>query len=390
MTVYSTVSARHARFRAIVAPSFAVGFSRPGVTVRAAAFRGEMPGFFALAAEAPTLRATCRHRGVTERSPAPCAHRLGERTERQCRGRALSPRDAARQSPSLPRLFAEPGPRFPASGFSAHRYRDPTRLPRIQSTVGDQPSRLDRGPTIRRHQDQGPLRSLDLRAPSHPFAKRMTGGPVRAFRLPVAWRSFLVGPRGLPWTHRRDASNPLLQPTFRVTSTRSENTLFGDCPPSAVGHPAGVRFEILRATGVATCRHLGSRKTPDHLAVIRPPTAACLTARCRLRVEGRPRGAFALHGESAAAFSAAFTLRRSNPLTPPGRSWRGRVSAASAFAELVSTSGTSMPPAFASSRRLPPEKSGAGALSDTCPGAPSPLAGGRRCCTCSSTIEDLD
>jgi len=197
---------------------------------------------------------------VTERSPAPCAHRLGERTERQCRGRALSPRDAARQSPSLPRLFAEPGPRCPASGFSAHRYRDPTRLPRIQSTVGDQPSRLDRGPTIRRHQDQGPHRSLDLRAPSHPFAKRMTGGPVRAFRLPVAWRSFLVGPRGLPWTHRRDASNPLLQPTFRVTSTRSENTLFGDCPPSAVGHPAGVRFEILRARGVATSAR-GRRRT---------------------------------------------------------------------------------------------------------------------------------
>jgi hypothetical protein len=112
-----------------------------------------------------------------------------------------------------------------------------------------------------------------------------------------------------------------------------------------------------------------------------------LTARCRLRVEGRPRRAFAPRGESAAAFSAAFTLRRSNPLTPPGRSWRGRVSAASAFAELVSTSGTSMPPAFASSRRLPPEKSGAGALSDTCPGAPSPLAGGRRCCTCSSMVK---
>jgi hypothetical protein len=118
---------------------------------------------------------------------------------------------------------------------------------------------------------KGPHRSLDLRAPSHPCAKRMTTCPVRARRLPVAGRSFLVGPRGLPWTHRRDASNPLLQPTFRVTSTRSKNTLFGDFPPSAVGDPAGVRFEILRATGVATCRHSvrGRRRTTSRSSGLR-------------------------------------------------------------------------------------------------------------------------
>jgi hypothetical protein len=91
--------------------------------------------------------------------------------------------------------------------------------------------------------------------------------------------------------------------------------------------------------------------------------------------------------------SSFFGCVHASPVEPSGASWtivERRVNAASAFAELVSTSGTSMPPAFASSRRLPPEKSGAGALSDTCPGAPSPLAGGRRCCTCSSTVCDLD
>jgi hypothetical protein len=157
---------------------------------------------------------------------------------------------------------------------------------------------------------EGPHWPFGLCAPSHPFAKRMTTGPVRALRLPVAGPCFLVGPCGFPWTHRRDASNPLLQPTFRVTSTRSKNTLFGDFPPSAVGNPAGVR---LRDPPRTQRRRVRSRKTPDHLAVIQPPTASCLTARCRLRVERRPRCAFALHGESAAAF---FGCVHASPLGP--------------------------------------------------------------------------
>jgi len=56
---------------------------------------------------------------------------------------------------SLPRLAAEPGPRVLRSGFSAPPYRDPTRLPRIQSTIGDQSSRLDHWPASRRHRHQG-------------------------------------------------------------------------------------------------------------------------------------------------------------------------------------------------------------------------------------------
>jgi hypothetical protein len=165
LTVYSTVSAHHTRLRDVASFVRRRLFSS-GAALRGAACRTEMPGFFALAAEAPTLRTTYRHCQATQRSCAPCTHRLGERTERQCRGRVLSPRGAARQSPSLPRLAAEPGPRFPASGVSAHRYRDPTRLPRTQSTVGDQPPRLDRRPTMSRRRNRGlasafrPLRAV--------------------------------------------------------------------------------------------------------------------------------------------------------------------------------------------------------------------------------------
>jgi hypothetical protein len=70
-----------------------------------------------------------------------------------------------------------------------------------------------------------------------------------------------------------------------LTSTRRENTLFGDCPPSAVGKPAGVP---LRDPPRSQRRRRVRGKTPDHLAVIRPPTAPCLTARRRLRVERLP------------------------------------------------------------------------------------------------------
>jgi len=78
--------------------------------------------------------------------------------------------------------------------------------------------------------------------------------------------------------------------------------------------PPAFAFEILLEHGVAAC----SRRTPDHLAVIRPPTAPCLTARCRLRVERRPRRAFALHGESGAAF---FGCRHASPVEPSDTSW---------------------------------------------------------------------
>jgi hypothetical protein len=162
-----------------VASSFAVGSSRLGEAVRAAAARAEVPGFFALAAEAPTLRATCYHPEVVERSRAPCAHRLGEPTKRQCRGRVMSLQGAVRQSPKLPSLAPEPGPRAPARVFSAHRRRDPTRLPRIQSTAGGPAAEARSGANESKDAAiEGSRRPFDLREPLHPCAKRMTGSPV--------------------------------------------------------------------------------------------------------------------------------------------------------------------------------------------------------------------
>lgn len=115
---------------------------------------------------------------------------------------------------------------------------------------------------------------------------------------------------------------PLLQPTSRVTCTRRDFT-FGDRPPSAVGKPAGVRLSDRPGLAFAA-----PRATPDHLAVIRPPTAARLTSRCWLRVDrrghlpsgtlARTRGCLSLSGRgSAVAFSAERRSVGSSPLTSP-------------------------------------------------------------------------
>jgi hypothetical protein len=150
-----------------------------------------------------------------------------------------------------------------------------------------------------------------------------------------------------------------------LTSTRRKNTLFGDCPPSAVGKPAGV---LLRDPPRARRCHRRSRETPDHLAVIRPPTAPCLTARHRLRVERLPRRCFRVARGERGGFFGRFTLRRSNPLTPPGTiEERNARALPSPIGDLPSTGCTSMLPAFARPRRLPSEKPGSSALASTRP-----------------------
>jgi hypothetical protein len=246
-----------------VASSFAVGSSRLGEAVRAAAARAEVPGFFALAAETPTLRATCYHPEVVERSRAPCAHRLGEPTKRQCRGRVMSLRGAVRQSPKLPILAPEPGSRFPARVFSAHRYRDPTRLPRIQSTAGGPAAearsrhqlfegRRNRGltPAFRPSRAVAPLREENDGEPrSGPFAFLSLGDVL------------LVGPHGFPWTHRRGASNPLLQPTFRSRAPAAKTPSSETARRAPWENPPAFRFEILFERRVAAAIRGGRRTT---------------------------------------------------------------------------------------------------------------------------------
>ena len=127
-------------------------------------------------------------------------------------------------------------------------------------------------------------------------------------------------PRGFPWTHRLDASNPLLQPTFAHEHPPQKHPLWRLPAERRGENPAGV---LLRDPPRAWRRRRRSRKTPDHLAVIRPPTAPCLTARRRLRADRLSRMRSRAARKERSSFFGCFTLRRSNPLTPPPRLKRG-------------------------------------------------------------------
>jgi hypothetical protein len=54
-----------------------------------------------------------------------------------------------------------------------------------------------------------------------------------------------------------------------LTSTRRENTLFGDCPPNAVGNPPSFRFEIRRENGVFDAFVRGRRRTTSRSSGLR-------------------------------------------------------------------------------------------------------------------------
>lgn len=173
-----------------------------------------------------------------------------------------------------------------------------------------------------------------------------------------------------PRTRRQDASNSLLQPTFRATSTHDKHHLWR-LPIEHRGKPASVRFRdrLLDCGRSWRSRFLGRRRTT--LRSSGPPTAARLTTRCRLRADRLSRSsAFgARREESSAALSACESSAESNPLTPlvDGCAWcalaRQRRSRVSPFpSEHVNA------PTFQSSRCLPPERIRASVLSGRLPG----------------------
>jgi hypothetical protein len=156
-----------------------------------------------------------------QRLRTPRADQLGERTKRRCLGRAMSPRDGTRQPPRCRTHVPEPGPRFPASGISAHKARCPARLPRIRF---DSRSWAN---WFAGHHHRGDCAGLSTVAfPEHPSAREMTRGLVQTGGLARRSTLQLVRPCGVPRVQRQDASNPLLQPTFRVTSTRDKHHLW--------------------------------------------------------------------------------------------------------------------------------------------------------------------
>lgn len=155
-------------------------------------------------------------------------------------------------------------------------------------------------------------------------------------------------------------------------------------PPRA--DPQAALSRTLLVRGVSAVR---SRKTPDHLSVIQPPTIAPLTGRDWLRF-ARHLGAFAGGGRTAAALSAVGRLCRAN-LWHPSMKRKGWPKPPVPLMGAHVHRCASTPPASASSRCLPPEKSPFGSrLRVTFVTAPPPLANGGGCRTDSSKLESFD
>lgn len=165
------------------------------------------------------------------------------------------------------------------------------------------------------------LRSFDPGTPGAPLprgGRRRT--PSRFVASSVARRRSLVRPCGFPRDRRQSASksvsttdvsqheHPSKHHLRRLSAERRGKTRRRSPSRSSSG-PAFPR---------------APKKTPDHLAVIRPPTAARLTARCRLRVDRLPPVVLSRRGgKSAAALSAEQRLRRIEPSDASwGAAWR--------------------------------------------------------------------
>ena len=254
-----------------VASSFAVGFSSRGGRSRGLLPGERCQGFSPLQ---PRHRSFVRHgpafadAAVTD-SLRPSA---GGADERGCAS-------GARCHPAI--RSGDPLVATPASqsldpaihGAGLTLLGSESHAPSTDSTFG-----LDRGPTYSPDTlTEGPAPAFrPLPARSTLAARRTITGPVRVGGLPL---SLDVAPRTalrrFLGRERQDASNPFLQPTF-TSRAPVGNTSFGDCPPSAVGNPPTFDLETAFRPGLSPC---GLRAAPDHLAVIRPPTAARLTAR---------------------------------------------------------------------------------------------------------------
>jgi len=206
-------------------------------------------------------------------------------------------------------------------------YRPSVSRPRAPSTDSidsrgtSRRGSIERPTVLKDTSTEGSLRPFDLREPLHLFAKRMTAGPVRAHSLPVARRfaprralrlSLDAPPRCFKSASTTDVCSRApaqKHPLWRPPAERRRET------------PPAFCFEILLET--RRCRRR-SRKTPDHLAVIRPPTAPCFdgtapasdwqaVARALSRRAGRAEQLFRLrHASPAEPSGAPGTIEKSN------------------------------------------------------------------------------
>jgi len=177
-----------------------------------------------------------------------------------------------------------PGPASLANGFSAHESSGP-HAPSTNSIFGpDHESTCLADPSPR-----GLRRPFDLCLPGAPFCGgQRPPAPFRATGLLHRSTLRLVRPHGQP----SDTAPRCLESVSTTDVSRHEhpcrNITLGDCRRapwetrrrSTSRSPVGLRTLLALAI---------PRATPDHLAVIRPPTASRLTARCRLRDDRLPR-----------------------------------------------------------------------------------------------------
>jgi len=184
--------------------------------------RAEMPGFFALAAETPILRAAWTRARRIQRSRTPCADRLGERTKRQRLGHVnVAPRRRPTAS-WLPHGRREARAPNPASGFSAHEMRDPTRLPRSRFEGS-----ITRPTEPKDHHDRGACWGLSTFArPEHPSAPRTTIDPVAGQKPSPSLDS---APRG---ALRPFLGHSVKMPRNRFYNRRSRHEHSQQTPPS--------------------------------------------------------------------------------------------------------------------------------------------------------------
>jgi len=202
---------------------------------------------------------------------------------------------------------------------------------------------------------------------------------------------------------------PISTTDVRATCTRSKNTIFGDCPPSACGKPPAFAFEIRLAAATSPLRFEEDARPPfGHPA----SNGSCLTACCRLRVN-RHGAAFEAALKRAAVFSTAIhsadqalwhsetthrrvskhsacaaehgpktgarqciplqTLSPSCPRSILRSASLGVRTPRSTFLVSCRAQGRGEP--FASSKCLPSKKSRTSTLTGACPGDPNPLAG---------------
>jgi hypothetical protein len=237
-----------------------------------------MPGFFALAAETPTLRAARRRTAPFPEAASSLRPSAGGADERgsasgACcrvvawRGRLLTTVPGA----------ATPGTRTFRTGLAPER--SSPHAPSTDSTSG-----LDSGSDwLVGRRRRGVCCGLSTLAhPEHPCREEDDAGtPSRFVASSVARRRPLVRPCGFPRDRRQSASKSVSTTDVSQHEHPSKHHLRRLSAERRGKTRRRSPFQIL--LGAASPR--SPKKTPDHLAVIRPPTAARLTARRRLRAD---------------------------------------------------------------------------------------------------------